>query len=382
MKKTLIISLEFPPQIGGIATYVHDFAKNLDNKQVVVLAPVDKTATDWDNQQPYKINRKKLLFHAPFWPRWLRLIFIVYRLCKKEGIEIILIHQILPVGYVGIIMKKLKKIPFLIFFHGTDVFAATKSRWKTKMTSWICSRAEQLIFNSQSLKKRLSSIIEETELKSIVLRPCPDSNLLNPPPEAELKNLRQIYALEGKQVLLTVSRFVEGKGFPHLIRLINEVIKVNPNIIWLIIGSGPKEKEILAGIQKNNLQNIARFIGPVCPEKLKPFYYVANLFILLTHPDENKLEGAGLVFLEAAAAGLPVIAGRSGGVEEIVLHAETGLIFDVYQQFPMIKEAILELLRNHEYAKRLGTQAQERVRAEFEWKKQIKQLSWLSNKIN
>ena len=377
MKKILIITLEFPPQIGGIATYVSDFAKNLDPKQVIVLDPADKTAADWDAKQPYKIIRKKLFF-APFiWPSWLKLVFAVFMLTKKEKIEVIMIHHVLPVGYVGIIIKKLKMIPFFIFFHGTDVLEGTKSKWKTKITRWVGSSAKQLIFNSQFLKNRLANVIPSFESKSIILYPCPDSDLLNPPPAVELENLRRTYALEGKQVLLSVSRLAEGKGFPHLIRLVNEVIKVNPNIVWIIIGYGPKEKQILIEIQKGNLQNIVRFIGSMPHENLKPFYYVADLFILLTHPDEHRAEGCGVVFLEAAATGLPIIAGRSGGVEEAVLHTETGLVFDVYQQFPVIKEAILELLRNREYAERLGAQAQERVRAEFEWGKQITKLSHL-----
>src|SRR5690606_19476475 len=113
---------------------------------------------------------------------------------------------------------------------------------------------------------------------------------------------------------------------------------------------------------------------------LKQYYYLADLFVLLTHPDEGREEGLGLVFLEAAAAGLPAVAGRSGGVEEAVLHAETGLVVDLYHGDTGVIESVVTMLKNEEYASSLGMRAKARIESQFVWKNQVKVLGpWLSS---
>ena len=113
MKRILLITLEHPPQIGGIATYCHDLALALEKDRVVVLAnggkdkySSHKEKLEWDKSQPYKIIRKKLLFPKFIWPRWLRLCWHVLRVAKREKIEIIFVQHVLPVGYASMFMKK------------------------------------------------------------------------------------------------------------------------------------------------------------------------------------------------------------------------------------------------------------------------------------
>ena len=100
---------------------------------------------------------------------------------------------------------------------------------------------------------------------------------------------------------------------------------------------------------------------------------------MLTHPDEGQEEGLGLVFLEAAAAGIPVVAGKSGGVEEAVLHTQTGLMVDVRQDGDaVIADTIVKILKDPTYAKKLGEQAKERMSAQFRWEHQLGVISsWI-----
>ena len=96
--------------------------------------------------------------------------------------------------------------------------------------------------------------------------------------------------------------------------------------------------------------------------------------VLLTHPDESSAEEAwGTAFVEAAASGLPVVAGRAGGVEEAVQNMATGLVVDVYQDQSIIS-AVTELLRNPDYSKQMGQAGRERVIREFNWPEQLKKL--------
>ena len=378
MKKTLIITLEFPPTIGGIATYVHDLANALDPVQTIVLAPYQKDTGAWDKDQKYRIIRRKLLFPRFLWPRWIKLFFLARRIVKKEHIQLLMIHHVLPAGYVGMFLKKLSGVPFLLFSHGTDLVAGTKTPWKKRMVRRVSARALQIIFNSESLQQRYLRVFPEFERLSSVVYPCPETIFMDAQSPEEIGHLRRQYALEGKKVLLSVSRLTDGKGFPHMIRIMPRVLKEVPHLAWFIIGDGEKRGDIMARIQELHLQNIVRYIGQLPHEKLPPYYAVADLFVLLTHPDEGKEEGLGLVFLEAAAAGIPIIAGKSGGVEEAVLHEKTGLVVDVYRGDPAVAESIVRLLKDPAYAKTLGEAGRQRIREEFQWWLQVKRLDpWI-----
>lgn len=371
MKKILIITLEFPPQVGGIATYVRYFAESLKDN-VVVLAPKRQGAKEFDLRQNFKIIRKNPYFPKFIWPRWLRLSWQVFWLVRQEKINIIYLHHVLPVGYAGWLIKKILKIPYLVFSHGTDVEAGTKSAWKKRMLKKITLASEQIIFNSESLKQRLLRVLPELENKMSVLYPCPEAMFYEPPAGETLDKLKSQYALDGKKVILTIARMAEGKGYPHLLRIFPKILGQIPNAVWLVIGDGPKKDWFLKEVQKLNMQNIVRFIGEMPHEELKNYYYFADLFVLLTHSDEGREEGLGLVFLEAAACGLPVIAGKSGGVEEAVINGQTGLVVDIHRGDKQIVESIVGLLKNEKYASQLGQQAQERMKSEFLWGKQLR----------
>lgn len=373
MKKILIVTLEHPPQIGGIATYVDQLAQALPNKELAVLAPKHPDAATWDAQQTYPIIRKNLLFPSFLWPRWIKLCFVLWSLVRKHGFDMIYIHHILPVGYAAWFIKKVRHIPFVIFSHGTDITAAAKKKWKARWAKKIADQAEQIITNSESLQRRLIERFPTLEKKSTVLYPSPDTIFFSPPSQERVDALRSQYALEGKKVILSIARLTDGKGFPHLIRIMPEILKKVPNVVWFIVGDGPKKDYILREIQRYDLQNVVRFVGQVAHEDLHAYYYAADAFVLLTHPDMGFEEGLGLVFLEAGAAGLPIIAGRSGGVEEAVIHGKTGLVVDTYQDMSVIS-AMNEILSNEEFAKKLGSAAQERAKATFRWSTQIARL--------
>ncbi len=377
MKKTLVITLEHPPQVGGIATYVDALSGSLEPDKTIVLAPLHKDSKEWDENVNYKILRRPF-YYKLFWPHWLKLYFEVKKIIKQEKIELIMIHHILPVGYVAYLIKKKFKIPYIIFSHGTDIAYAAADKKKRKKAHVVAREALQVVVNSESLKKRTVAAFPDIELKTTVLYPCPDEDFLTPPEQEGLQKMRDQLALEGKKVILTISRLAEGKGFPLLIRVMSEIFKTVPHLVWIIVGDGPKKEEIITDIREHNLQNVVRFIGEVPHHELKQYYYLADVFILLTHPDvKGTEEGLGLVFLEASAAGVPIIAGRSGGVEEGVLNGKTGLVVDAYEGMEIVS-AVSRLINDRPFALELGKNAQERIKKEFNWYEQLKKIvAWI-----
>ncbi len=386
MKNILIISLEYPPQIGGIATYVHSLAESLGGNNITVLASrkieggyTGESITNWDRSVSYNVERKKLLSGKFMWPRWLRLCFIASRVAKNRGAELVMIHHTLPIGYIGFFLKKFYGIPYIVFSHGTDIIVGSKSRRKRSLSRLVTRNAEAIFFNSQSLRSRYLQIYPEFEMKSSVLYPAPDKSFLSSPNENELEDIRNKYALHGKRVILSVARIVHGKGFEELTEMMPDILKKIPNLVWIIVGDGANKKKVMDMVRERDLQNVVRFTGKLPHHTVHKFYYLSDLFVLLTHPYQGFEEGLGLVYLESAATGTPVVAGRSGGVDEAVLDGVTGLVVDVDSD-RTIGDTIVNLLQDTDRMRTMGEAGRQRIIQDFTWEEEIAKLyKYISN---
>ncbi|MBT4071289.1 MAG: glycosyltransferase family 4 protein [Candidatus Magasanikbacteria bacterium] len=373
MKKTLIITLDFLPNIGGIATYIDQFATHLDPEKTIVLTP---DAKGKEIERAYTLKRKVLLSRY-IWPKWFRLFFMVKKIIKEEQIEQIHVHHVLPVGYVAWLIKKIYKIPYLVFFHGTDVANASAHKRKKKYARKILLQSKRIIVNSESLKHKVEKAWPETKKKISLVYPCPDVSFLAPVDDLVIEQLKRELSLYGKKVIITISRLVDGKGFPQLISAMAAAMKTRTDLVWIIIGDGNKREEYMQCIKKEQIQSSVRFLSAVPHDQLLPYMKLADVFALLPSSDKEKEEGFGLVFLEAAAAGIPVLAGKSGGVREAVIHGRTGLTVHTNNHTEIVVGLLL-LLENTVYAKRLAKNAKLRVSSEFHTKKQIERISkWL-----
>lgn len=371
--KILNITLEYPPDVGGIATYNFNLAAHLPPKEMVIYAPETIGGAGFDARHPWKTYRCRPYWKF-IWPRWLRLFFQVWKIVKEERIEQIYVHHALPSGYAAKIIKKFKKIPFTIFFHGTDLELGLK--FKKRKLSSICREAREIVVNSVFLKEKLLANFKNISPEKIkILYPGPADVFFTAVPEEKIKFLKSQLALGGKKVILTVARLEEGKGFPHILNILPQILRQTPNLVWIIVGEGKKKEIIMEQMRKANLQNVVRFVGQVPNEDLPIFYRTADLFVLLTHKDENIEEGWGTVFLEAAASGLAVVAGRAGGVEEVVVDGVTGIVTDVNQR-KQTADKIIELLKNPQIAANLGINGRERARREFRWETQVAKLKF------
>lgn len=346
MKKILILTPECAPAVSGISTYVERLAKSFLPEDVFVSTS--------------------------------KSVWKIWWMVRKNKIDKLFIHDAWRFRCGACFMQKFFHKPYLIFSHGADIKFASASRYRLYRLSRVAKYAEQVVVDSEFIKSHWLRFLPQLASKITVVYPCPDIDLFTAPSEEELKILRGQYALEGKRVILTVSKLTDGKGIPHLLRIIPEILKSVPNLVWILIGDGPKKKSVIEMIQKNDMQNIVRFLGEVPHKDLKKFYYLAELFVLLTHPDEGKEEGVGMVFLEAAACGLPVVAGKSGGVPEAVHHAETGILVDIYRGDELLIKEIIDLLQNTAYLRQLGEQARLRVQYDFRWENQFAKIKqWL-----
>lgn len=370
--KTLIITLEYPPHIGGVASYIINFAEHFTRNEFVIYAPkVSDNDAAYDAARGWKVYRYKQLFSF-LWPRWLRMLVHVYSIMRQEKITELHIHHVLPAGYVGWIFKKIFKLPYTIFLHGTDAVHGQKLQ-KINQLRTILNTANAIVVNSHYLKDLAQSLAPKAPVPTVV-HPCPSDRFITATVRAEdLTFLRERLALTSKKVVLSVGRLVEGKGYQQFLELFPRLLTTFPNLTWVIVGTGPLEQRIVERARELQVASALRFIGVVPLERLRLFYALADVFVLLTHKTRSSTEAWGTVFLEAAAAELPVVAGSGGGVDEAVTHLKTGIVVDVDHPQEVL-DSVIKLLSRPDEARTLGTMGRKRVLEEFTWDKQLARL--------
>jgi len=184
------------------------------------------------------------------------------------------------------------------------------------------------------------------------------------------KHLPQIaekQRLKQKKVLLTLGRIVERKGVDKVIECLPLVIKKIPNVVYIVVGDGPYRVTIEKMVCNLNLEGHVLFAGYVSDEDKPSYYSACDIFVMPNRELCNgNVEGFGIVFLEANSYGQPVIGGRSGGTIDAIEDGKSGLLVDPMNKNE-IASAIVRLLEDENFAKRLGKMGRERVEKEFGW---------------
>ncbi len=326
MRRVLLYTLEYPPDRGGVASYLYALHQALPNVTIV---------------------RARL---GRFWPRWLRLIGELMRVVRRESIDCVAVSHVLPVGYAALLVRWLLHRPYVVFVHGLDVLRAQKSLWKRWWLSLILKNAGQVIANSEytrSLVTRLSV----PDGRSTVITPC----LEKLPPAVETKR---------RHTLLTLGRLVARKNHRAVIEALAELVERFPDVQYVIAGDGPERERLAEQVRKLHLESRVVFRGVVSDEERVQLFQECDIFVLPVISLGDDVEGFGMVFLEAASFGKPVVAGRGGGVGEAVLDGATGILVDP-QKPDALRSALTKLLSDSAYAERLGREGRTRVEREF-----------------
>lgn len=374
MKKVLIATIEFPPQKGGIANYLAGLVEALPRGEIVVLAPHHRSTADFDSHKEYKIYRKNLITKLPLvWPKWLPMVWHLWRVARREKVDVILVGQVLPVGTAAFLVKKIFGIPYFVSCHGMDILIPQKSPRKKKLLKKNLEQADGIIANSQFTKNELIKI-GILENKISIIYPCPVKAMITVPSKVE--KVRKKYSLENKKVILTVGRLVERKGHDKVIEAMAKILERVPNAMYVIVGNGPEKEKLQVLSYKLRVKDKVIFAGEISDNELVAFYELCDVFIMVPRQIGGDVEGFGTVFLEANQFGKPVVASKSGGVAEAVVDGITGLLVDG-ENTDQIAEAAVKLLFDNSLAKKLGEQGRKRVEKEFQWEIQVGKLNKL-----
>jgi len=176
--------------------------------------------------------------------------------------------------------------------------------------------------------------------------------------------------LGNKKCIVTIGRLVERKGHDIVLKAMTQILQQIPDLHYLIVGSGPNEISLKKQVSNMGLEKYVTFTGRVPDDEIGAYYELCDIFVMISReiPEKGDLEGFGIVYLEANYFGKPVVAGRSGGVEDAVVHNKTGLLVDPTKS-DEVANAIITLLSNSNFAKTLGNTGKTRVINEFSRRK-------------
>ncbi len=340
MKKVLVLTHEYFPFAGGVAMYCYNLFKNFPTENYLVASD----CPELKNQN----NNVKIKLVSPYvWPHWLPGLLAVTRLVRKHKVAVIFTPNILPLGSIAYVIKKIFGTPYIISLHGLDINLALQN--KPVWTKKILLSAQAIVCNTEYTAGLIKGLVSVDKISVIYPNISIDSKNIS---AEQVKSIKEKYKVGSAKLILTVGRLVERKGHALVIDALKNLLDLDCK--YWIVGDGPHRANLEKQVIDNNLSEKVFFLGRVATEDLPLFYQAANLFVMPNQEIGTDVEGFGMVFLEAATFALPIIAGFSGGVKEIFTgHGDVCYVDNSHD----IAVAIRDLLTDEKKAYSYGQQA-------------------------
>lgn len=362
MKRIALVTIDYPPQKGGVARYLWDLTRAYGSAITVFV----------DRAMPVSVDapaeKVRLFVPGPF--GWWIAIFQLWWM-RKRGFTDVLVSHVLPMGTAAWVARCLGGLPYTVLLHGLDVRLAKKTSLKRWLFTRIIKNAKLVLVNSQRAGEEVHSIIPRQAFR--VLLPAVNQEVTKPGRTASRAKLA---IADTEFLMVSVSRLVPRKGID---RLIESMSFVDTSVRLVIIGDGVDKERLERHAQ--HFGKRVQFVSSISDQEKYEWYAAADVFAQPVREESDDIEGFGIVFLEAALFGLPAIAGNSGGVPEAVLDGVTGLLVDPHHP-RRIADAIEALRKDSKLKKRLGEAAIERAMKDFRWEDRAALLrEWISPRV-
>lgn len=363
----LLITLEYPPQKGGVASYYEGVVEELKKRGHEIVVVADSPTPP---NLPSGRGGNRRLLSKWIWPRWLKGYFTVRALISANKPDMLCVGQVLPLGTIAYLFRH--RVPYIVFTHGMDILTAQKSWRKRWLLEKILARAKLVVANSEFTRSKFTAASSQSTDASIVVYPCPV--IMPSPSSEEVELLRRKLGLNGKKVLLTLGRVVSRKGHDMVIRALPEILNHVPEAVYVIAGVGPDLERLGTLVKQLKLQSAIRFVGKISDEERAAYFTLCDIFVMPSRQIGPDVEGFGIVYLEAAIFRKPSIGGRSGGVPEAILDGQTGALVNP-NDADALARVVVQLLRDDRLREELGKNARARTLYEFTWEKQVEKLA-------
>ena len=355
--KHLLVTNDFPPKIGGIQSYLHELWRRLDPDDFAVLTTSFPGSEAFDRAQPFRVDRvpgRVLLPTVPLAER-------VRRLAAEIGATRVVLDPALPVGALGPSLG----FPYTVVLHGAEVSVPGRLPLSRHALAHVLASATSVVAAGAWVASEAARTARGALPSVAVIPPGVDVGRFRPLSPGERALARQHFGVgEEAPVVLSVSRLVPRKGMDVLIRA---MARLGPRRGTLLVAGAGRDRKRLDGLGAASGARV-RLLGSVREQDLPLLYGAADVFALPCRSRWGGLEqeGFGIVFLEAAAAGVPQVAGRSGGAAEAVEDGETGLVVDPRSP-RAVADAIAGLLEDPDHRRELGAAARRRAVERFSY---------------
>lgn len=364
-RRCLLVANVFPPIHGGSAS-VYDSLARFGQGRVSVLAPsadyyTGRELSGWrafDAAAPFRVHRLKLL-RTRMLPKLrphdriilaaqdvvlrLQLVRAIARIARAENIGTVCIGELVAGGWLVGICRRLG-LRTLIYVHGEEVNVTDSYDFARRRRRATLAQADAVIAVSRFARDALIGLMGVDPAKITLIPNGVDLGRFFPRPRRA--DLMARYNLAGKRVLLTLGRLQERKGQDKVLEALPALRRSLPDLVYLMVGDGPSRAALQAQAQALGIGDCVVFAGVVPPDEVADHYALADTFIMANRELANgDTEGFGLVFLEANASGVPVIAGRAGGSVDAVTDGLNGLVVDG-EDVHAITEAILRVFQD------------------------------------
>lgn len=340
----------FLPGMGGTEVYSYELAMGFSRQpdtRVHVLAPWTEEAETWDKACPLDIIRYRSRTG---------MIRQFFKILRSEKIDKIYVTHRAHFLSLAVISTYLFKIPFWVTLHGTEYFGTDKAKGIVKKLL----KAQRVIITSGFVRDQ-SVEYGVPPGKLTIIPPSLDTERFHP--DIDSTYLREKLGLNGKKVLVTLCRLAPEKNVDHILEALAKVRAQLPPFHYYILGQGREQDALKKLVHARGLDEWVSFVGMVPHDELTnkecAYLNLADAFILTSDQ-----EPFGICYLEAGASGKPVIAYRSGGVIDIVKHEETGLLVPP-GDIETTGKAIVRILGDDDFARRMGTNARKRIESNF-----------------
>jgi glycosyltransferase involved in cell wall biosynthesis len=277
------------------------------------------------------------------------------RLLQRLPVDVICAHWILPQGVVAAAIRRFYKVPLMVTAHGSDM-SSFEGRLGSALKRFVLSRVKSCSANSQYTSRQINLILPQLPVEVIPMGVDPGEF------RTEKKSTVRKTLGIGGEFLLFVGRLVQEKGPLYLLKALPPVLEKFPRTLLVLAGGGTQRRELEHLAEDLGITHAVRFLGRIPHQELACYYSAADVFV-----GPSLVEGLGIVFLEAAASGLPIVGSRVGGVSDILIDGVTGIEVEPANS-GQLANAIIRLLDNPELRRTLANNARQHVEQHFTWK--------------
>jgi phosphatidylinositol alpha-1,6-mannosyltransferase len=365
VEKILCITNDFGPRAGGIETFVMGLIERLPASRVIVYTSAQDNTEPYDRKwlEDFGVevvrDKAKILLPTP------GVAYCVNALVRERNVSTVFFGAAAPLGLLSKGLRRAGVKHIVALTHGHEVWWSKV--WPFTLAMKIISRqVNHLTYLGEFTRSAIAQSISKSAGQSMVkIAPGIDTDHFSP---QDATHLRSELGLVHKKVIVSVGRLVHRKGQDVLIEAMPTIIEQVPEAHLLMIGEGPYRSYLETRVKSLGIQESVTFIGRIQYADLPEYICVGDIFVM---PSRSRLaglevEGLGIVYLEASACGLPVIAGNSGGAPDAVLHGETGLVVDGTRKAD-VAAATVELLLDSKRSKAMGARGREWIIQEWRW---------------